>query len=53
MVEWKVTIKGDLLFKNLSVQPDVACDSESSGCHLSSLAPFGGEKEIIFNVFYK
>ena len=35
----------------LLLQPDVVFDSESNGCNLSSLAPPGGEKKIIFNFF--
>ena len=33
------------------LQPDVVFDSESNSCNLSSLAPPGGEKKIIFIFF--
>ena len=37
----------------LLIQPDVVFDSESNGRNLSSLAPPGGEKKIIFNFIFQ
>ena len=37
----------------LLLQPDVVFDSESNGRNLSSLAPPGGEKKIIFNFIFQ
>ena len=36
------------MIRNQLVQPDVVFDFESNACNLSSVAPPGGEKEIIF-----
>ena len=37
----------------LLLQPDVVFDSESNGRNFSSLAPPGGEKNIIFNFIFQ
>ena len=37
----------------LLLQSDVVFDSKSNGRNLSSLAPPGGEKKIIFNLFFQ
>ena len=50
LVEWKQT--GVIFFEiKLLLQPDVVFDSESNGRNFSSLAPPGGEKQIIFHFF--
>ena len=43
-----------IFFENkLLLQSDVVFDSESNGRSLSSLAPTGGEKKIIFNFVFQ
>ena len=49
LVEWKVAVRDDFFENKLLLHSDVVFDSESNGCHLSSLASPGGEKKIIFN----
>ena len=41
------------LENKLLAQSDVVFDSESNGRNFSSLAPPGGEKKIIFNLYFQ
>ena len=42
-----------IFYIKLLLQPDAVFDSESNGRNFSSLAPPGGEKKIIFDLFFK
>ena len=46
-------MRGDFFEIKLLLQPNVVFDFESNGRNFSSLAPPGGEKKIIFNVFFQ
>ena len=51
VLEWKETVSGIFFENKRLLQPDVVFDSKSIGRNFRSLAPPGGEKNIIFLFF--